>query len=205
MIDTMSSRTATSQRILEKTMELAEAGEKTLSMGKIAKVAGISRQGLYLHYPSRASLLIATAQYTDEYYNLEEHLRPVQSATTAEQMIKRQAEFLGRYNPLIYPIVCATDALRRDDPELNASWHDRLANRRSGSLEFAKRLHRWQRLAEGWSIKTAGDWITGQASVKLWEELVIDLGWSRYRYVSTMHRAFQVLLRPPSEIEMLSE
>ncbi|MDP6376241.1 MAG: hypothetical protein QGI55_10465 [Pseudomonadales bacterium] len=35
----------------------------------------------------------------------------------------------------------------------------------------------------------AGDWLTAQCSVKLWEEVVVDSGWSSRRYARVMMKA----------------
>ena len=57
----------TRSKILQATLELLEAGEGgEIRMGDIAKRAGISRQALYLHFATRAELLVETTFYLDE-------------------------------------------------------------------------------------------------------------------------------------------
>lgn len=61
-LDTMSREISeTRTRILKSSLELLEASQgKGVRMTDIAKGAGISRQALYLHFATRAELLIAT-------------------------------------------------------------------------------------------------------------------------------------------------
>ena len=57
----------TRSRILQAALELLEASQgKGVRMTDIAKQAGITRQALYLHFSTRAALLIATTHYLDE-------------------------------------------------------------------------------------------------------------------------------------------
>ena len=49
-------------------------------MTDIVKTAGISRQAVYLHFPTRAEFLIATAQHLDEIENVDARLEPRRTA-----------------------------------------------------------------------------------------------------------------------------
>ena len=53
----------TKSRILNATWKLLESGDNAVRMSDIAKAVGISRQALYLHYPNRADLLVATTKH----------------------------------------------------------------------------------------------------------------------------------------------
>ncbi len=174
-----------------------EEEPRELNVGRVAQIAGRSRQGIYLQFANRAELLIAAARRVDERLDLPRHLKPVLAAETAEQLLARYAEFLGGYNPLLYPVVRAADAARRGDTAIAAAWNDRLGHRRRGGYLVAKRLAAWGRLAPEWTPRTAGDWLTAQASVKVWEELTLDLGYSTTRFVAVMTRAFVLALLAP--------
>jgi AcrR family transcriptional regulator len=58
-----SEKISTKTRILDTTWKLLEARDKNTRMSDIAKAVGISRQALYLHFPTRAALLIATTRH----------------------------------------------------------------------------------------------------------------------------------------------
>ena len=190
------SRSKTSKRaILEVTLAALEAREpEAFNMGKVAKRVGISRQALYLHFASRSELAIETARYADEKYGIESELAPVLAAATGTELLDGFARFVTRYNPKIYPIVRAADALRFDNPEIAEAWAERLAQRRRGNRLAAIKLQAWGELAPTWSVNTAADWLTSHASVKWWEELVIDLGWSHRRFERTLAQTLKASL-----------
>ncbi len=190
------SRGKTSKReILEGTLAALEAGEvDAFNMGRVANRAGISRQALYLHFTSRSELAIETARYADEKYEIESALAPVLAAAGGSELLDGFARFVTRYNPKIYPIVRAADALRFDHPEIAEAWAERLAQRRRGNRQAAIKLQAWGELGPMWSVNTAADWLTSHASVKWWEELVIDLGWSHRRFEKTLAQTLKASL-----------
>lgn len=168
-------------------LEVLRRGDPFL-LGAIAREAGVSRQALYLHFESRGALAVAVAQYCDEVSGLEAALVPVRAAKDARGLLGAHARFVATYNAKLYPVVRMADALRQTDPALREAWDERLANRRAGGRAVAERLAHWDQLAPGWTVESAGDWITALASVKLWEELVLDLGWSSKRFTQHLER-----------------
>jgi len=157
---------------------------RDVNMRRVAEIAGVSRQAVYLHFENKAALLVAAARHLDAELSLDTRVAPLREAPDADTLLERYAEFLADYNPLLYPVVRATDAVRRADPDVAKAWSDRLANRRRGCHQVIKRLLHWGRLAPEWDRRTATIWLTAQSSVKLWEELVMDLGLSRKQYVA---------------------
>lgn len=197
----MSSRNRTGggrARILEAATAVILNGE-SLTMSAVAAAAGVSRQAVYLHFANRPALAVAAARYTDEQLGLADAVRPMEAASDPETLLSAYAEFLADYNPRIRNIVGVVKALRRDDPALRDAWLDRVRNRRRATRRMARRLARWGRLAPGFTVATAGDWLAAQGSVELWEELVVDLGWSRQRFVEVMAKTFRRTLLVPSE------
>ena len=166
---------------------MLERGEP-FSLGEIAREAGVSRQALYLHFESRAALAVAVAQFVDIAFGLDDALAPVRAATDGHSLLRAQARFVAKYNERIQTVVRMADALRQTDPELAAPWHDRLAHRRAGGHHIANTLARWGELSDEWTVETAGDWVCAMSSVKLWEELVLDLGWSKERFTRSLER-----------------
>jgi AcrR family transcriptional regulator len=191
--------TDTRQRIIQAGLAVLTRGEP-FSLGEIAREAGISRQALYLHFDSRVALAIAVAQHVDELFGVEQALAPVREATDAPSLLRAQARFVTKYNERLYPVVRMADALRQTDPDMAAPWEDRLAARRAGGRAIAARLDQWGALSDEWTVETAGDWICALASVKLWEELIIDLRWSKERFARSLEQQLcSALLRTPGE------
>lgn len=172
------------RRILEAALAALEAGDiNLLDMSAVARRAGVSRQAVYLHFGNRTALAVAMARYADDKYGLTDAVQPVVDADTPEAMLRAYAAFLGTYNPRIYPVVRMASRIRNDDPDLEAAWLDRLRNRRRAGYSMARRLRGWDRLNPAFSVRAAADWLTAMGSVALWEELVLDLGWSENRFV----------------------
>ena len=65
----------TRERILEGAWTLLlDNRPSAVRMSDVAKQAGISRQAVYLHFPSRAELLIATTHYIDKVKDIDGRL-----------------------------------------------------------------------------------------------------------------------------------
>ena len=70
-----SEKNPTRTRILKAAWELLESNPGVAArMSDIAKKAGVSRQALYLHFPNRTELFVATTKYMDEVYRVQEKL-----------------------------------------------------------------------------------------------------------------------------------
>ena len=108
--------------ILEAAIKALEEPPHEVNVRRVAQIAQRSRQAVYLHFANRAELLIAMARYTDERLDLEGHLAPLRAARTPEQLLERLATFLATYNPLLYPIVRAADAMRHSDAAVARAW-----------------------------------------------------------------------------------
>ena len=86
LLDTMSSdNPETRSRILKAALTLLEASQgKGVRMTDIAKRAGITRQALYLHFSTRAELLIATTHYLDALKGCKESILRFRPAIVVE-------------------------------------------------------------------------------------------------------------------------
>ena len=79
----------TRKKILNSTLDLLEAGDPhRVRMSDIAKAAGVSRQAVYLHFPSRAELLIAATYLLDDRKGVEERLVALEGSVEAVMLRK---------------------------------------------------------------------------------------------------------------------
>ena len=177
----------TRTRILEAAKRLLEArGGRGVRMGDIAKAAGISRQAVYLHFASRADLLAATTRYMDELLGLEDKLARSRSAESGVERLDAYIEFWGGYVPQIYGVAKALILARDTDKAAAAAWDDRMAALRHGCRAAIDSLHKEGRLADGWSVKRATDMLWTLLSVRNWEQLTRECGWSPRQYIRWM-------------------
>ena len=114
----------TRQRILDAARRLTEQGSAP-SISAVARAAGISRQGLYLHFPSRAALLSALVDNVDQVEDLVSEVDTVMRAPDGPAQTRAWAQMQARRNPRIALVARALAASRHDDAEAAEAWQDR--------------------------------------------------------------------------------
>ncbi|HEB59916.1 MAG TPA: TetR/AcrR family transcriptional regulator [Gammaproteobacteria bacterium] len=177
----------TRTRILEATWRLLEAHPgQEVKMAEIARAAGISRQAVYLHFASRAELLIATTRYVDEVKGLDARLARLGEATTGVEMLEACVEVWGNYIPEIYAIARALMRAKETDEAAAAAWNGTMGCLRDVCREVIDTLDREDRLAADWSPDEAVDLFFTLISIPNWEQLTIEHGWSTVKYVEHM-------------------
>ena len=182
-----SEKPTTRTRILEAAWRLLESGQaEGVRMADIAREAGISRQAVYLHFPTRAELLVATTRYLDEVKNVGERLAASRSAATGVERLSAFIEAWGNYIPEIYGMAKALLAMKNTDEEAAAAWSDRMQAVRHGCEAAVDALARDGTLSPDRSAEEATDLLWTLLSVRNWEQLVHDCGWSQGHYIETM-------------------
>jgi len=182
-----SDESETRTRILEATWRLMEERNgQGVRMRDVAEAAGVSRQAVYLHFGSRTELMVATARYGDEVRGHDERLRCYRAATAGVERLEAFVEFWGDYIPEIYGIARALLAARETDQAVAAAWDDRMGVVREACRDIIERLHRDGTLAPGWSLDEAADLLWTMLSIRNWESLTVERGWSTDRYVGRM-------------------
>lgn len=188
----------TRERILQSALRLLEEeGGNAVRMSDIAKAAKISRQALYLHFPNRAELLVATTHYVDELHDIESQLVASRTASSGRERLDAWVEVWGNHIPVIYGVGKALMAMKDTDPEAALAWDERMQAVRHGAAAAVAALATDGDLANGLSQQDATDLLWTLQSVRNWEQLRLECGWSQERYIAGMKRmANDVLLRP---------
>jgi AcrR family transcriptional regulator len=182
-----SEKIPTRDRILDAAwLLLEESGGGEVRLADIAAKAGVSRQALYLHFPNRAELLIATTRYIDQKKDTDARLQASRIAANGVDRLNAFIAAWGGYIPEIYGVARALMAMQNTDAEARAAWSDRMVALREGCAAAISALKRDGTLAEGMSAKAATDLLWTLLSVRNWEHLVQDCGWSQDRYIRTM-------------------
>jgi len=153
-----------------------------ISMGQIAKAAGISRQAVYLHFTDRATLLVELARYADQKRGLQKALDHVLSAPDGNEALLRYVRLQARMNPGIWPLAREVDAARRRDPDVEAAWQDRLAARLSICRAIISMLAKNPGLRPGLAQAVAIDLMWTLTSLRMWEDLLLSRKWSARQY-----------------------
>ena len=157
-------------------------------MSDIAKAAGISRQALYLHFPARADLLIGTTHYVDEMLDVDARLEPVLRAETGIEQLNALIAFWGDHVPRIYGVARALMSMRETDAAAASAWDERMGAVREGCRSAIEALARDRDLSNDWTVETATDLLWAMLSVRNWELLTGQCGWSADDYVERLQR-----------------
>jgi AcrR family transcriptional regulator len=174
----------TRTRILEATRRLMEERRgRGVRMSDVAEAAGVSRQAVYLHFASRAELMVATVRYGDRMLGLEERRRRFRAARGGVELLEAYVDFWCNYIPEIYGVARALLEARESDEAAAAAWDDRIDAVRASCRDIIEALHRDGMLASEWSFEEATDLLWTMLSIRNWESLTIECGWSQGQYV----------------------
>ncbi|MDF1778381.1 MAG: TetR/AcrR family transcriptional regulator [Rhizobiaceae bacterium] len=174
----------TRNRILESTWRLLETDPgNDVRMSDIAKEAGISRQAVYLHFPKRADLLVATTRYLDEVRDIDARLAASRAAKTGLERLDAFIQAWGNYIPEIYGVAKALLAMKDQDEEAYNAWQGRMQAVREGCEAAINALDRDGMLTNALSKKEATDLLWTMLSVRNWEQFRSECNWTQARYI----------------------
>jgi AcrR family transcriptional regulator len=182
---------STRERILDAAIGLfAERGPE-ITLEAIAAEAAVSRQTVYVHFGSRTGLILALVQHLDTHGPLPDLIEQVVQAPDALAALDAVVRLHAEYSPVAYPVARVFMTTRHLDPALEVAWEDRMQARRGLYQEVADRLARDNLLAAPWTTESATEVVFAMTSWQLWEQLVVDGGWSQDDYRSRL----QAMLR----------
>ena len=149
---------------------------------------------MYVHFGNRTALFVETARYLDEQEGLGDRTAPYRSAPDAPSALHEYVRFWANYIPVVYPLARVLLAAYDRDEAARAAWDDRMADVRRGCGRVVARLREEGRLAPAWTEQAAGDLFYGVVSLRTWELLTHDCGWSQAQYVERMEKVLQETL-----------
>ena len=183
MLYMLSSEKDTRTKILSAALALIRrrAGAD-ISLGEIARAARLSRQAIYLHFADRADLLTALVRYVDELRGLPGKIRKITNAPSGVDAMREMVHLQASDNPELWPLARVFEAFRYADSAVEQSLQDRLKNRLEGCRAIIARVQSEKKLRPGLEQETAADLLWTITSLRMWEDLVIQRGWSAERY-----------------------
>jgi AcrR family transcriptional regulator len=180
----VSSIDATKRRILTATLELLqEQPGAPVSMGDVAQRAGLSRQALYLHFADRATLLVEASRQADADNRTPARQRRVDAAPTAREALRAAVRLQAYLKPRLHGMTTALGVLRRTDPAAESAWQERDQARLDRCRHLARRLHKDGELRRDCTVEQAAALLWCLMSPAVWEDLVLNLGWSNSQYI----------------------
>jgi AcrR family transcriptional regulator len=179
----------TRARILETAWDhVRERGVDAVSVKEIAAAADVSRQLVYFHYGSRAGLLLAMARHQDRRSGFGHRvvatfeLPPVEAL---EALVRAWCEYV----PELLPVARALEAALITGDEGGAAWQDRFEELHQVFGHALERVECDGRLAAGWTVDSATDWIWARTQPSSWDYLVGMRGWSPEEWIDRMTRS----------------
>ena len=169
--------------ILETAWSLVgERGVQAVTVADIAAASGVSRQLVYHHFESRAGLLVAMTRHHDAASGFRKRLVATRELEPVEGFEAGLRLWLG-YVPEVLHVARALEAALIAGDEGGAAWRDRMDDIHEAFRLAVARVQEAGRLAPGWTVDTAADWVYARSHVSTWQHLVADRGWPPDDYV----------------------
>jgi AcrR family transcriptional regulator len=187
----------TRTKILTETWKLMEDQRgQNVHMSDIAKAVGISRQAVYLHFPSRTDLIVATVQYVDEVKGFNARMAQLETIPSALGLLDTAIEVWGNYIPEIYGLAKVMLKARDTDEAMAAGWENCMSCLREACQAIIDALDNEGILAPVWTLPEAVDLLWTLFSINNWEHLTIECSWTQAEYIARLKtvskRAFVV-------------
>ncbi len=170
-------KASTRAAILDTTLELLEADERLTYEG-VAQKAGVSRQTVYTHFPTRADLLVAAVERAREVAGLDTAIEAVYQAPTGRAALEALIDVHASFVPPLMRAHVAVEQERARDPLIDAAFSARSGGRRHLAQLVATRLQAEGDLAPPWTVPTASELITALTSGSTTAQFLRSLGWT---------------------------
>lgn len=171
----------THQAILETAMDIASVeGLKSLTIGRLAKEAGMSKSGLYAHFGSKEQLQVETVDAAAEVWQREVLAPGLSGASAVERLQELPEAFFSYVERAVFPGGCLFAALLAEFDAESGPIHDRLLVGMQAYLELLENLVS-DAQAEG-ELKTDVD------PPRVAFEIEAALHFANYMYVLTRDR-----------------
>jgi AcrR family transcriptional regulator len=190
----------TKERILDAAWALVrERGPHAVTIADIAAGAGVSRQLVYFHFDNRAGLLGAMARHHDTRSGFRARALATRDLPPAEALAALMRAWHA-YLPEILPIAQALEAAAITGEEGAEAWRDRMGELREAFRYAVARLEGDSRLAPGWTVDDAADWVWAHCQPSSWRHLVGERGWDPREYARRSEAAvLHEIVRPRSQ------
>jgi AcrR family transcriptional regulator len=147
-----------------------------VTVADIAAATGVSRQLLYVYFENRAGLLVAMARRHDVRSGFAGRAAEAGSLPPVEAL-ERLLRLWFAYLPEILPVARALEAAAINGDEGGVAWRDRMGDLRELFAAAVARVDGGGRLAEGWTVPAATDWVWARAQPSTFQHLVGDRAW----------------------------
>jgi AcrR family transcriptional regulator len=185
---------ATRSRILDAATSLiVENGYQSISLEDIAEKAGVSRRTIYDQFGSKRGVLEGIVNRMAE-EGLPELLTAISQSKDPVEALQKAMPLSVAFTDRNVKIVLVFYAQAINDPDFRAVWEYAQQNRWNNLRRIVEWLDREGRLAEGWTLDHATDWLHWLTSYQLHDELVVKRGWSHEEMAKMLMRDISSVL-----------
>lgn len=164
--------------ILDAAWDMIVERGAAVSLAEIAKVVGITRQSVYVHFGSRSGLLLALVRRTDDRLQIWESFETAIAEENPQVRLDAVLKAWLDFVPQIHPVATDLIRLRSTDPDAEAAWTDRMQDLHKFFRRLVSSLEEDSALAGSWTVDNATDYLWSTVSVQAWDLLVGDRGWT---------------------------
>ena len=179
---------------------VGERGVQAVTVADIATASGVSRQLVYHHFASRAGLLVAMTRHHDASSGFRTRLVATRELAPVEAFETALRLWLG-YVPEILHVARALEGALIAGDEGGAAWRDRMDDIHAAFRLAVARVDEAGRLAPGWTVDTAADWVYARSHISTWQHLVADRGWPAADYVDRTIASITAEIIAPAQDE----
>ena len=179
---------------------VGERGVQAVTVADIAAASGVSRQLVYHHFESRAGLLVAMTRHHDAASGFRKRLVATRDLAPVEGFEAGLRLWLG-YVPEVLHVARALEAALIAGDEGGAAWRDRMDDIHEAFRLAVARVEEAGRLAPGWTVDTAADWVYARSHVSTWQHLVADRGWPPGDYIERTIASIMAEVVAPAQDE----
>ncbi len=195
----MSSRSErTRAAVLDAAWARLEAGE-TGHLEDIAADAGVSRQTVYLHFESRAGLLLALVEHVDRRIGLYEEIGRIMAITDPVEQLFATLDATVLFEPRVHGLAMTLYHEGAVDEAVAAAYENRMEHRRGGLRAALSAIQAQGRLRDEWELGEVVDLLWEAQAPTTYDHLVIQRGWSVERWSAWVHTLASVFIVPDPE------
>jgi AcrR family transcriptional regulator len=168
----------TRERIVDAAWEIArERGLPELTLARVGRRAGVSRQAVYLHFGNRATLLVAMARRADQKSGFAARVsaaRDLPPRPALRQLLRAWFDYL----PTILPTARALEAANVTGDDGAQAYADRMKDWLDVIRAAVARLAEAGELDVRWDVSSASDWVWASVHPSRYHHLVHERGWN---------------------------
>jgi AcrR family transcriptional regulator len=175
--DTVSNKSAQTRHVI-----LQAAFKRVMSRGwldtrmeDVADEAGLTRQAVYFHFPSRTSLLLALIPHVGQQMGIDALFGEARRRSDPRDALDASIRATARYQARIAPVALAIDLARHTDEAAAIAWGRQAAKVRSSIRQMVGPLAR--ELRPGWSVRDVAEAIWALCSIRTFDDLVAGRRW----------------------------